>query len=147
MVVNHPEERKPAHLFFDVDAVCHRRDLGAKGQDRRTGPSRSGKGGISENAEDDRGKPEATRIGCMGESVQASPNFRKAHPSRASLPHSPDFQIHSPWLRGWTSVQWRRSLICFSVGPNQVFFCDCLAIRGSRCIFFHSTMIILRICL
>ena len=54
--------------------------------------------------------------GCMGESVQASPNFRKAHPSRASLPHSPDFQIHSPWLRGKTSVQWRRSLICFSVG-------------------------------
>ena len=59
-----------------------------------------GKGGISEDAADDRGKPEATRIGCMGESVQASPNFRKAHPSRASLPHSPDFQIHSPWLRG-----------------------------------------------
>ena len=90
-------KKKPAHLFFDVDAVCHRRDLGGKGQERRTGPSRSGKGGMSEDAEDDSGKPDATRIGCMGESAQASHNFRKARSSTHVVHHRR--RIHGSRIR------------------------------------------------
>ena len=47
-------------------------------QGRRSDSSRSGEGGSGADAQEDGRRPEAARLDCMSESVQASPNPRKA---------------------------------------------------------------------
>ena len=49
---------------------------------------------MSEDAKDDSRKPDATRMECMGESVQASLNFRKARSSTQIAHHLRRRRIH-----------------------------------------------------
>ena len=67
---------KPAHLVLQGDAEGHRRDLEAK--ERDTHSTRREKDGGSGADQEDSGGLDGTRIDCVGESVQASPNLRKA---------------------------------------------------------------------
>ena len=107
---------------------------------------RRGKGGDSGAAQEDSREPEAARFQCMGESVQASPNLRKAWPtafaqavfSRSTAKGS---TIHpcqcTPWFRRAKNLREVLSL--------RVLFRDCakcnahiIGLTGTRLPFYRA---------
>ena len=84
--------RKSANLVFQRDAASHRED--SQGQVGRLQSAGPGEGGGPEDAQDDHRRSEIPRAECVGQIMQASPNFRQAGAGTQVADHRRDRRIH-----------------------------------------------------